>query len=179
MVQSVHVKLNPGLPWQKQHTTGRRFFFTSKLDLNVRNKLAKCYLWSIAFHGADTRTLREVDQKYPESFKSGNGEGWRRVIGSSYRIKEERNIVNKIEGRIIGLITSFVGTLLKHVIERERGGGEVTGRHGRRYMQLLDDLKELRGCWKCKEEALDRIQWRTRFGKDYGPVVRQTTEGIN
>jgi hypothetical protein len=27
-----------------------------------------------------------------------------------------------------------------------------------------------------KEEALDRTQWRTRFGRGYGPVVRQTTE---
>jgi hypothetical protein len=27
-----------------------------------------------------------------------------------------------------------------------------------------------------KEEALDRTQWRTRFGRGYGLVVRQTTE---
>jgi hypothetical protein len=27
-----------------------------------------------------------------------------------------------------------------------------------------------------KEEALDRTLWRTRFGRGYGPVVRQTTE---
>jgi hypothetical protein len=27
-----------------------------------------------------------------------------------------------------------------------------------------------------KEEALDRILWVTRFGRGYGPVVRQTTE---
>jgi hypothetical protein len=26
-----------------------------------------------------------------------------------------------------------------------------------------------------KEEALDRIQWRSCFGRGYGPVVRQTT----
>jgi hypothetical protein len=30
-----------------------------------------------------------------------------------------------------------------------------------------------------KEEALDRTLWRTRFGKGYGPVVRQTTEWMN
>jgi hypothetical protein len=27
-----------------------------------------------------------------------------------------------------------------------------------------------------KEEALDRTLWRTRFGRGYGPVVRQTAE---
>jgi len=29
------------------------------------------------------------------------------------------------------------------------------------------------------ERALDSTLWRTRFGRDYGPVVRQTTEGVN
>jgi hypothetical protein len=33
MMQDVQVKLNPGLQWQKQHSTRRRFFFASKLDL--------------------------------------------------------------------------------------------------------------------------------------------------
>jgi hypothetical protein len=42
--------------------------------------------------------------------------------------------------------------------------------------QLLDDLKEKRIYWKLKEEALDRTLWRTRFGRGYGPVVRQTAE---
>jgi transposase InsO family protein len=30
-----------------------------------------------------------------------------------------------------------------------------------------------------KEEALDRTLWRTRFGRGYGPVVRQNTEWMN
>jgi hypothetical protein len=30
-----------------------------------------------------------------------------------------------------------------------------------------------------KEEALDRTKWRARFGRDFGPVVRQTTKWIN
>jgi hypothetical protein len=32
----------------------------------------------------------------------------------------------------------------------------MTGRRGRRRKQLLDDLKEKRGYWKLKEEALAR-----------------------
>ena len=47
---------------------------------------------------------------------------------------------------------------------------EVTGRRGRRRKQLLDDLKEKRGYWKLKEEALYLTLWRTRFGRGYGPV---------
>jgi hypothetical protein len=56
------------------------------------------------------------------------------------------------------------------------GRTEMMGRRGRRRKQVLDDLKEKRRYWKLKEAALDRTQWRTRFGRGYGPVVRQTTE---
>jgi hypothetical protein len=51
----------------------------------------------------------------------------------------------------------------------------MTGARGR-LKHLLDDLKEKRRYWKLKEETLDCILWRTRFGRDYGPVVRQTAE---
>jgi hypothetical protein len=55
----------------------------------------------------------------------------------------------------------------------------MTGRRGRRHKQLLDDLKEKTRYWKSKEEALDRTLWRTRVGRGYGRVVRQTTEIMN
>jgi hypothetical protein len=64
----------------------------------------------------------------------------------------------------------------KYVIEGNMEEIEVTGRRGRRRQQLLDGLKENRGYWKLKEEALDRSLWRTRFGRGYGLVVRQATE---
>jgi hypothetical protein len=47
------------------------------------------------------------------------------------------------------------------------------GRRDRKGKQLLDDLKEMRGFWTLKEEALDCILWRTRFGRGYGIVIRQ------
>jgi hypothetical protein len=53
---------------------------------------------------------------------------------------------------------------------------EVTGRRVRRRRKLLDDLKERRGYSHSKEEALDRTMWRARFGRGFGPVVRQATE---
>jgi len=40
----------------------------------------------------------------------------------------------------------------------------------------VDDLKEKRGYCALKEEAIDRAVWRTHCGRDYGLVVRQTTE---
>jgi len=47
----------------------KKTLFTSKLDLNLRKKLIKCYIWIMALYGAETWTLRAADQKYLESFE--------------------------------------------------------------------------------------------------------------
>ena len=52
----------------------------------------------------------------------------------------------------------------------------MTGRRGRRRRNLLDELKERRGYYHLKEEALDRTMWRARFGRGFGLLVRQTTK---
>jgi hypothetical protein len=52
----------------------------------------------------------------------------------------------------------------------------VTRRRGRRRKKLLDDLKDRRGYYHLKEEALDRTMWRNRFGRGVGTVVRENTE---
>jgi hypothetical protein len=51
MMEDVLVKLNVGLLWLKLHSTRSRFFL---LDLELRKKLVKCYVWSIALYGAET-----------------------------------------------------------------------------------------------------------------------------
>jgi hypothetical protein len=45
----------------------KKTLFTSKLDLNLKKKLVKYYIWSMALYGAETWTLRAADQKYLES----------------------------------------------------------------------------------------------------------------
>jgi hypothetical protein len=47
----------------------KRALFTSTLGLDLRKKLVKCYNLSIALYGAETWTLRAVDQKHIESFE--------------------------------------------------------------------------------------------------------------
>jgi hypothetical protein len=162
----------------------KKTLFTRKLDLNLRKKLVKCYIWSIALFGAETWTLRKMDQKYLKSFEMWC---WRRMEKISWtdlvrneevlhRVKEERNIVHTIKRRKANWIGHIlrINCLLKHVIEGKLEGRN--GKTGRRRKQLLDNLQETRGYWKFKEEALDHTLWRTHFGRDYGPVVRQTTE---
>jgi hypothetical protein len=60
------------------------------------------------------------------------------------------------------------------LLTERQGRIEVTARQGRRRKHLLDDLKERRGYWKLKEEALDCSFWRTHGGRHYGPVISQT-----
>jgi hypothetical protein len=50
----------------------------------------------------------------------------------------------------------------------------MTVKRRRRGKQLLDDLKETETYLQLKEETLDLTLWRTRFGRGYGPVVRET-----
>jgi hypothetical protein len=94
-------------------------------------------------------------------------------------VKAQGNILHEIckqKANWIGHILRR-NCLLQRVIEGKiKGKIEVTGRRGRRRRKLLDDLKERRGESRVKEEALDRTMWTARFGRGFGPVVRQTTE---
>jgi len=68
-------------------------------------------------------------------------------------------------------------SLLKLVIEGNvERRIEMTGRRVRRSKLLLSDLAEKGRYCKLKDDALHRPLWRTRFGRGYGPVLRQTTE---
>jgi hypothetical protein len=41
----------------------KRALFASKMDWELREKLGKCYIWSVALYGAETGTVWAVDQK--------------------------------------------------------------------------------------------------------------------
>ena len=149
-------------------------------------RLLKCYIWSIALYGAETWTLRAVDQKHLESFEMWC---WRRMEKISWtdhmrnedvllRVKEQRNILHEIRKRKANWIGHILrrNCLLQQVTKGKiQGGIEVTGRQGRRRRKLLDSLKERRGYSHLKEEALDRTMWRARFGRGFA-VVRQTNK---
>jgi len=129
----------------------KRALFTSTLDLELRKKLVKCYIWSIALCGAESWTLWAVDQKHLENFEMWC---WRRMEKISWtdhvrneevllRVKEQRNILHEICKRKANWIAHILrrNCLLQRVIEGKiQGGIEVTGRQGRRRRKLLDDL---------------------------------------
>ena len=160
----------------------KKNLLTNKLDLNLRQKLVKCYVWSMALYGGETWTLRATDQKRLESFEMW---WWRRLEKISWtvhvrneevllRVNEQTNILHEIrkqEANWIGHILRR-NCLLKQVIEGKiKGQIEVTRRRGRRRKKLVDELKDRRGYCQLKKEALDRTMWMNLFGRGFGPVV--------
>jgi len=117
----------------------KRALFTSTLDLKLRKKLVKCYIWSIALYGAETWTLRAKDQKHLESFEMWC---WRRMEKISWTDnvrneevlltdKEQRHILHEISKRKANWIGHILrrNRLLQEVIEGKiKGWIEVTGR---------------------------------------------------
>jgi len=67
----------------------KRALFTSTLDLKLRKKLVKCYNWSIALHGAETWTIRAVDQKQLENFKMWCWRRMEKIIWTDHVRNEE------------------------------------------------------------------------------------------
>jgi hypothetical protein len=117
----------------------KRTLFTSTLNLELRKKLVKCYVWSIALYGAETWTLRVIDQKPLESFEMWC---WRRMEKIRWtdhvrnedvllRVKERRNILHEIrkgKANWIGHILRRNCRLQRVTEEKIKGVIEVTGR---------------------------------------------------
>jgi hypothetical protein len=102
------------------------------LDLELRKKLVKCYIWSVALYGAETGTLRAVDQKHLESFEMWY---WRRMEKISWTdhvrneevlltVKEQRNILHEVSKRKVNWIGHNLSRncLLQRVIEGKMKG---------------------------------------------------------
>jgi hypothetical protein len=107
----------------------KRTLFTSTLDLELRKKLVKCYIWRIALYGAETWTLRAVDQKHLNVLKCGAGGGWKRSVGlimwemkMYYLESKSRGIsyMKYVNGRRTGLVTFYVETAFYNRLLKER-----------------------------------------------------------
>ena len=108
--------------------------------------------------------------------KCGGGKWHRRSAGQiMWKMKyySQLNILHTIERKAhrIGHILCR-NCLQRHVIDRKmERRTEVLGRQENRSMQHWHDLKEMRGYWELKGEALYHTLWRIPLGRSYGPVI--------
>jgi hypothetical protein len=121
------------------------------LNLNLKKKLVKWYIWSITLYGADTWTLLEVDQEYLESFEMWC---WRRMEKICWtdlvkneevlhRAKGERSILRTMKRTKANWFGHILHEkcLPKHFI---KGKIEGSGSRGRR-KKLLNDCRKREG----------------------------------
>jgi hypothetical protein len=88
--------------------------FTGKMDLELREKVVRCCIWSIALYGSETLTLQAVYQKHLKSFEIWC---WRRMEKISWTdhvrneevlltVKKQRNILHEISKRKVNWVWS-------------------------------------------------------------------------
>jgi ribosomal protein S10 len=91
----------------KEAFTRMKRILCGPLSLELRKRLAKCFVWSVLLYGAETWTLREYEKKKLEAFEMWI---WRRMLKISWkdklnnekvleRIGERRNLMEKIRTR--------------------------------------------------------------------------------
>jgi hypothetical protein len=180
-MQYVHVKLNPGVPRQKnsiQHEEGSSHQQTGLKSKEETSKVLHLERRFVTYWNVDTSESRPgIPGKFWNVVLENNGDHLDRPCekwGSITQSQGERNILHTVKRRKANWIGHILrrNCHLKHVIEGKiEGRTEMMGRWGRRRKQLLDDVKEERGYWELKEEALDRTLWRTRFGRGYETVA--------
>jgi len=110
----------------------KKSLFTSTLDLNLRKKLVKCYIWNMALYGTETWTLRATDQKRLESFEMWCCRRMEKFTWTDHvrneevllTVNEQRNILHEIRKRKANCIGHILrrNCLLQHVIEGKMKG---------------------------------------------------------
>ena len=80
---------------------------TSKLNIELKKKLVKCYVWSIALYGSETWTLRKLERKYLENFEMWC---WRRMENIKWpeKVTNENFLESIGEKRTLLQKTSYV-----------------------------------------------------------------------
>jgi hypothetical protein len=95
----------------------------------LRKKLVNCYIWSIALYGAETWTLRAVDQKHMDSFEMSCWKRMEKISWTDHVRNEDYCLETRsrgisymkyINGRRTGLVTFCVETAFYNGLLKER-----------------------------------------------------------
>ena len=74
----------------KEAFNGKRSIFCGSLEKELRKRLVKCFVWNVAFYGAETWTLQQNEQKRLEAFEMWI---WRRM--------EHVKLTDKIKNSVV------------------------------------------------------------------------------
>jgi len=108
--------------------------FHHQIGLKFKEALVKWNICSIALYGADTWTIRKLDQKYPTRFEMWCRKGTEKISWTDhmrneevlYIVKEARNIALTITRRKANWIGHVLhrNCLLKHALKERQEEGQ-------------------------------------------------------
>uniref|UniRef100_A0A8D8SEB1 Endonuclease-reverse transcriptase n=1 Tax=Cacopsylla melanoneura TaxID=428564 RepID=A0A8D8SEB1_9HEMI len=147
-----------------------KLFCSNNIDVELRKRLVKSLVWSVALYGAETWTVSKNDKKRVEAFEMWC---WRRMKKIKWTervsnervlemVNEERQIWKEIQERR----HRWIGHIYRHntfvvdIIEGRREGAQ--GR-GRPRMSYIKQIMEYAGCNNyidLKTWTEDRDKWR-------------------
>ena len=140
---------------------------TCKINIELKKKLIRCYVWSIGLYSSETWTLRKLERNYLESFEMLCWRKMEKIKWSDtvtnehvlFRMGENRTFLNNILRRKV----NWIGHILRpNCLFHDAIEGQMTELKGvgRTRTHLLGDLRNRRRYW---EENEDRKRWRQQF----------------
>ncbi|KAI5634899.1 hypothetical protein NE865_12382 [Phthorimaea operculella] len=148
----------------------KKNLLTSKISKNVKKRLVKTYIWSIALYGSETWTMTQRDRERLEAFEMWC---WRRMEKISWtekrtneevlrRVDEKRALLRTIEnrrGKMIGHLIRH-DHFLKNIVEGKVEGRRRRGRPRRNYFEQIKEKVRVVSYQQVKSLAERRLEWR-------------------
>ncbi|XP_025413749.1 uncharacterized protein LOC112685915 [Sipha flava] len=154
------------IAFSKKH----KLLTSKKIHLNIKKRLIKTYVWSIATYGCETRVINDTEKKKIEAFKMWC---WMRTERISWierktnevlrTVGEKRTLIDAIRGRC----WKMVGHALRHleklhnvILEGMIEGKKTAGRRRNSYIGQIKIDAKVKTFKKLKEKARNRFEWR-------------------
>ena len=153
--------------------TKKREILSGGMGYDLRKRLIKCLIWSVATYGAETWILSKDTIRRLESFEMWC---WRKILKVRWIDRKTNNWLLKEAGEKRSLIHSirkrkheWLGHVLRHdgllkvAIEGKLDGKRGPGR------PRLGMISEMGNYAKLKEDAVDRERWRRIIKRTFIP----------
>uniref|UniRef100_A0A8D8XEA4 Craniofacial development protein 2 n=1 Tax=Cacopsylla melanoneura TaxID=428564 RepID=A0A8D8XEA4_9HEMI len=157
----------------------KKELFTSRsIDLNLRKRLIKTYVWSVALYGSETWTIAKAEQNRLMAFEMWC---WRKMQKISWiehmtneevlrRAGEQRSFMKSLKKRRAKLIGHILrhNSLLARVIEGKIEGSNTQGRPPLGYLEQIMKDVNVPTYRELKRKAGNREEWRDAANQPNG-----------
>jgi exonuclease III len=153
----------------KESFWNRGELLRGKLKMDLKKRMIKSLVWSVALYGAETWTMGKAEVERLEAFEMWL---WRRMAKISWEdyktneevlqmVQEERTLIETIRKRQRNWLGHMWrgDSLLRTVLEGRMEGKKPPGRPRKMMLDWLMDREEGRGYKEIKEKAQNRQEW--------------------